>query len=521
MPRRVVIVMDCGSTTTRVVAVDQSGRLITQAGARSGPVPQPHGDKGWLVWDLDALWKKLGRLSKEVCAKIRPQDIAAVTITTWGADGAPVDAQGRLTYPPICWQCPRTQPTAAAFTTSARPHAPRGDASADAPASTYGISAWDLFRTTGYQVISFNTLLRLVWLRENAPKALDDARAWMMMAGLLSHRLCGEMSIDYTGASTMMAMDLARRTWSPKLLKLAGVDASFFPRFIESGETIGTVTAAASRATGIPAGTPVTAAGHDTQFAPIGSGARPDEAILSSGTWEILMARVPTFKANKAGFDGGLIIEADALPGLFNPQLLMMGSGVLEWLAKHFYADVNGTPKLYPTMIGEAASLAPGAGGVTLIPSFVAGTGPTRRYGTLGTLLGLTISTERGQVYRAALEGLSCQLQLAIEMLDAATGFSPRGIRVVGGGSKNDLWNQIRADVTGLPVTTIEQKEATVLGAAICAFVGTGVHPTVESAQRAMKLAETAFRPSSQRDAYQKLYEAYRRVLPALKRHYS
>ncbi|MBM4032743.1 MAG: hypothetical protein FJ291_13270, partial [Planctomycetes bacterium] len=165
--------------------------------------------------------------------------------------------------------------------------------------------------------------------------------------------------------------------------------------------------------------------------------------------------------------------------------------------------------------------LAPGAGGVTLIPSFVAGTGPTRRYGTLGTLLGLTISTERGQVYRAALEGLSCQLQLAIEMLDAATGFSPRGIRVVGGGSKNDLWNQIRADVTGLPVTTIEQKEATVLGAAICAFVGTGVHPTVESAQRAMKLAETAFRPSSQRDAYQKLYEAYRRVLPALKRHYS
>ncbi len=501
MVRRIAIVMDCGSTTTRVVAVDERGRLVAQAGARSGPVPQPGGEKGWLVWDIDGLWRRLGRLSQQVCAKIKPKEIAAVTITTWGADGAPVDAAGHLTYPPICWQCPRTQPTAAAITKK--------------------VSAWELFRTTGYQVISFNTLLRLIWLRENAPKALDDAKAWMMMAGLLSHRLCGEMSIDYTGASTMMAMDLARRTWSPKLLKLAGVDASFFPRFVESGETIGTVTATGSRATGIPAGTPVTAAGHDTQFAPVGSGARPDEAILSSGTWEILMARVQKFPANRAGFDGGLIIEADALPGLFDPQLLMMGSGVLEWLAKHFYAEVNGTPKLYPTMIGEAAAVAPGAGGVMLIPSFVAGTGPTKRYGTLGTILGLNISTQRGQVYRAALEGLACQLQLAIEMLKAATGFTPKGIRVVGGGSKNDLWNQVRADVTGLPLTTIEQKEATVLGAAICAFVGTGVYASVQSAQEAMKFREATFRPSEQRDAYARLYADYKGVLPDLKRHYS
>ena len=501
MGQRITIVMDCGSTTTRVVAVDEKGRLLAQAGERSGPSPQRGGEKGWLVWDLEALWKRLGTLSRAVCREIKPKDIAAVTVTTWGADGAPVKADGSLTYPPICWQCPRTQPTAEAITEK--------------------VSARGLFRTTGYQVISFNTLLRLIWLRENMPKALDEADAWMMMAGLLSQKLCGQMSIDYTGASTMMAMDLGKRTWSPRLLKLAGLDADFFPRFVESGEEIGTVTRAASNATGIPAWTPVTAAGHDTQFAPIGSGARPGEAILSTGTWEILMARVPEFTPNRAGFDGGLIIEADALPGLYNPQFLMMGSGVLEWLAKHFYHDLLKSPALYPAMIADAQSHGVGAGGVMVIPSFVAGTGPTKRYGTLGTILGLTIATERGQVYRAALEGLSCQLRLAIEMLGAATGFQPKGIRVVGGGSKNDLWNQIRADVTGLPVSTIEQKEATVLGAAICAFVGTGVYPSVEAAQKAMKLRETTFRPSKQRGAYQELYAAYRAVLPKLKPHYS
>jgi L-fuculokinase len=501
MGRRIVIVMDCGSTTTRVVAVDQTGKLLAQAGARSGPTAQKGGKKGWLVWDLDALWRKLGRLSRQVCSQIKTEDIAAVTITTWGADGAPVGRDGRLTYPPICWQCPRTEPTAEAITDD--------------------VSAWDLFKTTGYQIISFNTLLRLIWLRQNAPRALDDAQGWTMMAGLLSHRLTGELSIDYTGASTMMAMDLGKRAWSDKLLGLAGVDAGFFPRFVESGEAIGQVTARASRSTGIPAGTPVTAAGHDTQFAPIGSGARKGEAILSTGTWEILMARVPAFKPNKAGFEGGVIIEADALPDLYQPQLLMMGSGVLEWLAKHYYADVLGTAKLYPTMIGEAGAFGPGADGVTVIPSFIAGTGPTKRYNTLGTMLGLTIGTERGQVYRAALEGLSCQLALAIEMLQAATGFEPRGIRVVGGGSKNDLWNEMRADVTGLPVTTIEQKEATVLGAAILAFVGMGVYKSVTAAQKAMKLKETKFRPSRAREAYADVYAGYKALLPKLKPHYS
>lgn len=500
MARRIAIVMDCGSTTTRVVAVDQRGKLLAQASEPSGPVPQKGGAKGWLVWDLAALWRRLGRLSRKVCGQVRASDIVAVTLTTWGADGAPVTKDGTLTHPPICWACPRAEPTAEAITAK--------------------VSAWELFRTTGYQIISFNTLLRLIWLRENAPKALDDADAWMMMAGLLSHKLCGEMSIDHTGASTMMAMDLGKRTWSPKLLGLAGVDASFFPRFVESGDTIGTVTAKASRATGIPAGTPVTAAGHDTQFAPVGSGARKGEAILSTGTWEILLARVPDFKPNKAGFDGGIIIEADALPGLYQPQLLMMGSGVLEWLAKHFYGELEKSPKLYRTMIGDAQAFGPGSDGVSLIPSFVAGTGPTKRYNTLGTMLGLTISTERGQVYRAALEGLSFQLQLAIEMLGAATGFTPRGIRVVGGGSKNDLWNQMRADVTGLPVTTIEQKEATVLGAAICAFVGTGLYPSVPAAQRAMKFRDTTFRPSKNRKAYAELYAGYKALLPKLKPHY-
>jgi L-fuculokinase len=313
-----------------------------------------------------------------------------------------------------------------------------------------------------------------------------------------------------------MMMDLGRRDWADDLLALAGVDRSFFPRWVEPGEVIGQVTRKAAHQSGLSEGLPVVAAGHDTQFAPIGSGAKPGDAILSTGTWEILMSRVKKFAPNKTGFTEGLIIEADAIPGTWDPQILMMASGVLEWVRKYFYADLRKREAAYSAMIADARKFGPGAGGVMVIPSFVAGTGPAKKYNTLGTVLGLTITTDRGQVYRAALEGLCFQLREALRILSAATGFCAHGIRVVGGGSKNDLWNQLRADVTGLPVRTIAQKEATALGAAIFAFVGAGLFGSIGEAQRSFQFGETTFEPSRDRARYDGLFEKYLCVPPAL-----
>lgn len=446
------------------------------------------------------MFRKLADACKQVCAQVDSAEIVAVTITTFGADGAPMDADGNITYPVICWQDERTEPLAAVIDRRA--------------------PLMELFNTTGYQVIPFNTLLRLIWLRENQPAALDGAESYMMMAGLLSHILCGERSIDPTAAGTMMAMDLGRRDWSPGMLRLAGLDASFFPRWVEPGGVIGAVHQEGAEATGLPVGTPVVAAGHDTQFAAVGCGARPGEAVLSSGTWEILMLRHNQFAPNRLAFDEGLIYECDAEPGLWNPQLLMMGSGVLEWLRDLLYSDLAGRDDAYDVMIADAQRYSPGDGGLTFLPSFVPSTGPTKKHGTRGTILGLELSTDRGKLYRAALEGLSLQLRHALEVLQQATGFVPKGVRAVGGGSKNQLWNQIRADVTGLPVTITEQKEATVLGAAMFAFVGAGVYASAAEAQDGMTLGEQVIEPSENQSVYEPIYKRYRMAPPALQGFY-
>ena len=494
----VVLVFDCGATNLKVVAVDPQGRIVAHASRANGPKPQKDGEPGWLVWDLEEIWRRLCEGAREVSKKIGPESIKAVTVTTWGADGAPVKRDGALTYPPISWQCPRTEATMKGISES--------------------VSALEIFRTTGYQLIPFNTLFRLIWLRNTVPEALDNAYTWLMMPGLIAQKLTGMFHIDPTSASTMMAMDLGRRDWSASMLDLAGLDPSFFPDWCEPSQTVGYVTEEAQKGCWVPSGVPVIAGGHDTQFALFGSGANMDEAILSSGTWEILGVRSSIFNPSRSAFEDALIIEADVRAGLWNPQLLMMGSGVLEWVLDEFFPEIG--DEKYDIMTEEARNVAAGSDGVTFIPSFVKESGPARKYGTMGTVLGLTLRTSRGQIIRSALEGLSFQLKQALRILIEATEIDVKGIRVVGGGAKNLLWNQIRADVTGLPVTVTEQLEYTALGAALVAWTGIGRYRNLKDARKNVFERERVFKPSANQDLYENVFEHYVNALESLRGYY-
>lgn len=484
------MVFDCGSTNLRVAAINDQGEIMAQASTPNFPVPQP-GHVEWLIWDIDTMWVKLCKLSKQVVDRLEGAKVEAVAVTTWGADGALVKRDGSLAYPAISWQCQRTREIV--------------------PKVLESISPREIFRVTGYQVIYFNTLFKLCWIKRNAPEALREAYTWLMMPGLIAYKLCGKFHIDPTSASTTMAMDLGKRDWSPEMLALAGLEPSFFPEWVEPGEIVGFVDEYVSKLTGIPGGVPVVAAGHDTQFAILAAGAGEGEAVLSSGTWEILALRSRSYDPNEKALELGMLIEADAERGKWNPQLLMIASAVIEWLKNLVYPELG--PSEYTAMVNEARKVEPGSGGLIFVPSFVPDSGPLSKYGVKGAILGLQLSSNRGQLYRAAIEGLSMQLKLALESLEQAFSFKAKGVRVVGGGSKNDLWNQIRADVLGLPVSVPRFSEATVLGAGIVAFKGAGVYKSFEEGLKAVSGETRIFEPESN-DIY---YSIYKRFLATLK----
>ncbi|MCD6232737.1 hypothetical protein J7K28_09035 [Candidatus Aerophobetes bacterium] len=487
-----VIVFDCGSTNLRVAAVDIKGNILAQQNYNNAPVKQ---NSTFLIWDVENIWNKLTRACRRVCASIGQSGIKGVIVTTWGGDGAPVDKNGHLTYPVISWQCLRGREEAKEILKK--------------------ISARDIFKITGYQIIPFNTLLRIMWLKKNAPASLDKAKYWLMMPGLINFKLSGKFSIDPTIASTTMGMDLGRRRWSERMLALAGIDSSFFPSWIEPGKIIGEVTPQASRECNLPRGIPVVSGGHDTEFAVIGSRISQGEVLVSSGSWEIPIFRVDKFNPQDQEFEEDLLFEADVLPGWWNPQSLVPGSLILEWVRKNFFGEIK--ENVYKKMILEGEKVRLGSGKIILIPSFIPYRGPYKRYNLPGVILGLKVDTNRSQIYRAALEGLSFQLRKILEGIIFYRNLKVEKLKVVGGGSKNRLWNQIKADVSGIPVVTLSQEEATVMGAAIVAFSGIGVFSSIEEAQKSMVREKEVFKPSSQNHFfYEETYQKYLKLTSLL-----
>ena len=133
-------------------------------------------------------------------------------------------------------------------------------------------------------------------------------------------------------------------------------------------------------------------------------------------------------------------------------------------------------------MISGAEKIPPGSNGVKVIPKF---------YEELkgkpgGQIIGLTMESTRDEIYRAILEALSERLTEGKRALENAGGFKTESILCVGGGSKNRLWNQLRADYSGVPLKIIDQKETTVLGASLFVQAACGNASSPEEARSAI-----------------------------------
>ncbi len=465
-----VLCLDCGATNVRAILVDDQGTLVAKAsqpnstdtGAEN---PQYH------VWNADRILNQLAECARQILPQVDPAQVRGITITTFGVDGALVDAAGELLYPVISWKCPRT----AEVMKQIEKYLPQRE----------------LNKISGVGEFAFNTIYKLVWLKENRPELLERAHAWLFISNILAHRLTGVMATDRTMAGTSQMTDLSTGNWSDTILNTLGIRKSLFPPMVNAGDVIGTLTPQAAELLGLPAGVPVVSTGHDTQFALFGSGVKENQPFLSSGTWEILMLR--TAKAGLANDDyaAGATVEFDSKAGLLNPGLQWIASGIIEWVKSTCYNGEN-----YDTMDAEAAAIPPGCDGVKLIPNFLPSDAVP------GSIEGLILGRTRGHIYRAAMEALTLRLKSRLEKLEKVGGFKATELLLVGGGARNKIWTQMRADILGLPILVAKVSESTVLGAAMYAFAGAGTYSSPEACRDAFGIDYDTTYPGEQQAAY-------------------
>ena len=483
----IAVVFDCGATNLRVIAINVKGEIVSSYSFSNETDVDPY-YTGGRIWDLEKLWLKLCKASKFVTSQINTHRIIGVTVTTFGVDGTFVDKNGETLYPVISWQCQRTN-------------------SIMKNIEKY-ISLPDLYKISGVYPYSFNTINKLIWFKENRPDIPEKSYRFLFISSLLIHKLSGVMQNDATMMGTSMIADLKKRDFSGAILNSISLEKDLFGNMGEPGEAVGVITKEASEETGLPEKTPVFLAGHDTQFALFGSGAELNQLVLSSGTWEILMARSSSFSASPTGLKNNLTAEADVLPDVFNIGQNWLGSGVLEWFSNNFYPELKGKEK-YDVMISEAEKEVSGSSELVVDPAFYDdGTGKSG-----GSIKGLNTNTKRSQIYRAFLESLSCRLKEGVEAIETSGNFKADRIICVGGGSKNKLWNQFRADICQKPVQIIEQKETTVLGASFFVFAGANYYQSVDEARAQINYNPKLILPNKDKiEIWEELYDKYKKL---------
>jgi len=292
--------------------------------------------------------------------------------------------------------------------------------------------------------------------------------------------------------------DLDTGQWRKKTLDYLELTPKSFPRMVNAGDVVGELKSNIANLLGLPTNIPIVSSGHDTQFALFGSGAKENQPFLSSGTWEILMARSSRPVLKPEYLKEGMTTELDSKDGIYNPAIQWLSSAVMEWVAKTYFGDVINQDNKYAVMITEGEAAPVGCNSTKFDPRFMLN---EHSQGN-GSITGLSINTTRGEIYRAALEGLANQLRMSLTSLSEISHFEAESLIVVGGGARNALWNQIRADVLGIPILVVDQPESTVTGAAMYAFSGAGIYATPDEAQEKMKPSYIRVEPSENAKAY-------------------
>jgi xylulokinase len=497
-----VIGVDIGTTGTKAVLVDQDSRVVAQSAPVEHPTAFPPNIPGAVEQDPDDWWAGTVRCIREVLAKaqVAPEAVAAVGVSSQAPCAVLVDGRGRPTHPALLWMDRRSDQQC------------RDRADAHRRIQDIAANAADPYYAAP----------KVAWLLENVPGLRQRTTHLLMANGYVNMKLTGHRSIDSGHAGLCLLAGIEDVRWSPELAELWGIPVEWLPPIGQPSEVLGEVSPEAAASTGLRPGTAVVHGGVDGATASLAAGVAAEGDICAmTGQSTVLNAAVD-HHALARGL-GALSVFAYPVPGLY----LLFGAmsstgGILRWFRDQFgdaeQAEAAETGSEAFAVLDRLAGTAPaGSGGLLLLPYFLGERAPIWDSDARGVLLGLSMSTRRSHVVRAILEGTAYGLNHNIEAM-RERGLRPPFLRIVGGGASGRTWNQIIADVTGLPVEVPQETIGAPVGSALLAAVGAGIEDDLAKAAHTRYRADERFRTDVPRHRqYQGFYQLYTQLYPALR----
>ena len=373
----------------------------------------------------------------------------------------------------------------------------------------------NVLKYTANPVLTGFTLPKLLWVRDNEPQNFERVRKVLLPKDYLRFCLTGEYATEVSDASGTSMFDVVNRRWSFEMMDALGLDRGILPVCTESSEISGRVSAAAARATGLAAGTPVAGGGGDQASSAVGNGiVEPGIVSDTLGTSGVVFAHM-----EKVAYDpqGRVHTFCHAVRGKWHVMGVTQGAGLsFQWFRNQLAAGTD-----YNALTAEAAHAPAGSHGLYWLPYLMGERTPHLDASARGGWIGITAKHTRADLIRSLLEGVSYSQKDCLDIIEEL-GVAVESVRASGGGAASPFWRQLLADIFDKRVVALETQEGSAYGAALLAMAATGQFSSVPEACRAAIREVASVTPQAANvAAYQRGHEVFKALYPALKPLYS
>ena len=454
--KKYLLALDEGTTSTRSILFDRSGRIVSMAQHEFTQIyPQP----GWVEHDPLEIYANQYATMTECIAKtgIAPEEIAAIGITNQRETAVVWEKEtGKPVCNAIVWQCRRTAEICEWL-------------------EKEGYS--DLIaKKTGLRPDAYFSGTKIKWILDHIPGAREKAERGELLFGTIDTWLIWKLTdgmvhvTDRTNASRTMLYNLETDSWDPELLELLGIPASMLPQIRSSGEVYAQIAI-------MGANVPIAGIAGDQQAALFGQGCfMPGDIKTTYGTGCFLLAHTGNEPVvSRSGLLTTVAATTKEQPREFALEgSVFVGGAVIQWVRDELGLISESSDSEY------FAKKVPDSAGVYIVPAFSGLGAPYWKMHARGMITGLTRGAGRNHIIRAALESIAYQTGDLIEAMREETGRAIETMKADGGASANAFLMQFQADISAVEVIRPKMMESTAAGAAFLAGLAVGFYRSRE-----------------------------------------
>ncbi len=479
--------IDLGTSSVKLILMEKDGTVLSSI-SKEYPVCYPK--PGWSEqnpedWFRQTLVGLAELIAAEQADKIR---IGGIGIGGQMHGLVALDGKDQVIRPAILWNDGRTQEETEFLNTV--------------------IGKKKLVEYTGNIAFAGFTAPKILWMKKNEPEKFYSIRKIMLPKDYLVYRLTGTFSTDVSDASGMLLLDVQNRRWSKEMLEICGIREQLLPEIHESYDIIGYVKPEIKRGLGLSQNIIVAAGAGDNAAAAVGTGTVENGSCnISVGTSGTVFIASDRYRVG----ENNAIHSFGHANGKYHLMGCMLSAAsCLKWWLEDILktGDYQGEQK---GIKGAANNR------VFFLPYLMGERSPHNDPNVRGAFLGLGMDTTRAQMMESIFEGVSFALKDSIGIAESL-GIEIKKTKLCGGGAKSPIWQQILSNILNLKIEILEMEEGPALGAAILAAVACGEYATVEDAAKSIvKVKETIVPEAEMVEAYQKKYQVFRKLYPAIK----